>query len=89
MDTDAFKPQVAIAKHCAVLFRLFKKQRGRRAKCAKSIGFCGIAAAGTRVASRNEKLNSLADQKYRFAVVGRRLAWRHHAAPRAIPAQEN
>jgi hypothetical protein len=32
--------------------------------------FCGFTAAGTRVALWDEKLNSLADQNYRFAAVG-------------------
>jgi hypothetical protein len=54
---------------CAVLFRLFKKRRGQRATGVKSKGFCRFAAAGTRVASRNEKLNSPADQNDRFAAV--------------------
>jgi hypothetical protein len=42
-------------KSCAVLFRLFKKQRGRAGGVHEIKGVCRFAAAGTRVALRNKK----------------------------------
>jgi hypothetical protein len=79
----------SVAAYCAVLFRLFKKRREPNCDVHEINWFYGFTTAGTRVALRNKKLNSLADPNDRFAAVGRRLAWRRRTAQRAIPAKEN
>jgi hypothetical protein len=56
-------------RRCAVLFRLFKKQRVLLAARLKSAGFQRFRTTGTHVALRDEKLNLLADQNDGFAAI--------------------